>query len=142
MKKIIHTHHKRTYSTWRHMKNRCLNKNYPKYNHYGGKGVVVCERWLNSFEDFLNDMGERPVGMTLDRINNDGNYEPDNCRWATNIQQLNNTSKNKYIMYKDQTLTLSEWSRVLGLNYELIKSRLLNGWSIEKTFTTPKRGSV
>lgn len=124
------------------MKNRCLNKNYPKYNHYGGKGVVVCERWLNSFEDFLNDMGERPVGMTLDRINNDGNYEPDNCRWATNIQQLNNTSKNKYIMYKDQTLTLSEWSRVLGLNYELIKSRLLNGWSIEKTFTTPKRGSV
>jgi hypothetical protein len=71
------------------MRSRCLNPNYDKYPFYGGRGITICERW-NSFENFLADMGERPEGLTLDRRNNDGNYEPSNCRWATALEQRHN----------------------------------------------------
>jgi hypothetical protein len=72
------------------MKNRCTNKNHVSYSKYGGKGITVCDRWLYSFKDFLADMGERPEGLTLDRINSNGNYEPSNCRWATDAEQISN----------------------------------------------------
>ena len=78
-----------TYSSWENMKARCLNQNHPRFGDYGGRGITVCDRWLR-FENFLKEMGHRPVGRTLDRINNDGNYEPDNCRWATPQEQSNN----------------------------------------------------
>lgn len=78
------------YQTWTNMKQRCYNTNIRNYKHYGGRGIKVCDRWLESFLNFLEDMGERPSGMSLDRINNDGNYEPSNCRWATNEQQNKN----------------------------------------------------
>lgn len=79
-----------TYISWRGMKSRCINKDDPDFHNYGGRGIKVCDRWLVSFENFLEDMGERPKGMTLDRIDSDGNYEPSNCKWATNVeQQLN-----------------------------------------------------
>ena len=78
------------YPTWVNILQRCNNKNHPSYKHYGGRGIKVCDEWLESFENFLSDMGERPEDKTLDRINNDGNYEPENCRWATlSEQQLN-----------------------------------------------------
>lgn len=80
----------RTYKSWLSAKSRCTNKNGKRYYDYGGRGISMCERWRNSFENFLSDMGECPVGLTLDRINNDGNYEPGNCRWATYKQQANN----------------------------------------------------
>ena len=80
----------RTYKSWRSMKERCTNPNAPDYKHYGGRGVRVCSRWYDSFENFLADMGERPPGKTLDRINNDGHYQPGNCRWATPKEQQNN----------------------------------------------------
>jgi hypothetical protein len=87
------------YKIWSDMKRRCLNSNCKAYKNYGGRGIKVCDRWLESFNNFLEDMGERPEGLSIDRINNDGNYEPSNCKWATNKEQINNrrTSKKKEV---------------------------------------------
>jgi hypothetical protein len=78
------------YGTWSSMKARCYNPKSKFYSYYGGRGIKVCDRWLNSIENFIQDMGNRPKGTSLDRINNDGNYEPNNCRWATSKEQSNN----------------------------------------------------
>ena len=79
-----------TYISWKAMKQRCGNPKQDNYGNYGGRGISICSRWLESFEEFYTDMGRRPEGMTLDRKNNEGNYEPDNCRWASHSEQINN----------------------------------------------------
>jgi hypothetical protein len=121
------------------MIDRCTNKNNIKYPKYGGRGIIVCERW-RTFENFLVDMGEKPEGKTLDRINNDGIYEPSNVRWATPKQQANNRSNNIKITHNGKTLTASEWAARLGSkNRCLVSLRLRQGWSEEKAVTTPSQ---
>lgn len=127
-----------TYSSWCSMKKRCYDKTGEHYEYYGGRGIVVCDRWVNSFENFLEDMGERPKGLTLERNNNDGNYEPTNCKWATKEEQARNKRNNKFYTFQGVTATLSEWARRLGVGRSTLHHRKVTyGWSIEKTLTTP-----
>ena len=107
-----------TYHTYRCMIQRCTHPGRKEYKNYGGRGIAVCDRWLESFENFLEDMGERPEGKTLDRFpDNDGNYEPSNCRWATKSEQRNNQRLNKKsICVNGECHSLSEWSKITGIN--------------------------
>ncbi len=118
-----------TWSAWKHMKRRCLNVKTAEYQRYGGRGITVCERWCNSFADFLADVGLRPDGMTLDRIDNNGNYEPGNCRWATRKEQSSNMRTNRTITVDGATRTIAEWARIVGMNRSAIRHRLESGWS-------------
>lgn len=106
------------YAAWLSMKFRCYKKTMYQYKDYGGRGIIVCDRWLNSFESFLSDMGYRPsLNHSLDRYpNRDGNYEPNNCRWATREEQMNNTRRNTRIIYNGETLTLSQAMKKYGLS--------------------------
>lgn len=103
------------YDTWRKMKDRCYNESYHAYNDYGGRGIGVCDRWRYNFDSFIEDMGERPEGMTLDRIDNNKGYQPDNCRWATMREQCNNRRDNVLITAQGVTYSsISEASRHTG----------------------------
>jgi len=120
--------HSRTYKSWDSMKQRCTNKNDPRYHKYGGAGIVVCQRWLDSFEDFYSDMGERPVGHTIDRYpNKHGNYEPTNCRWATPQQQQRNLTNNQYLTFEGQTKLLIDWAAQFGIEVSLLRQRANRG---------------
>lgn len=111
-----------TYHTWQDMLQRCNNPNSTGYKNYGGRGIKVCTRW-SQFESFLADMGERPRGTTIERINRNGDYEPANCRWATKREQQNNTSRTIFITFKDETKPLSEWAAILGIDRRLLYKR-------------------
>lgn len=123
----------RVYEVWEGMKQRCLNINNARYQDYGGRGIRVCERWMK-FENFLADMGERPKGTSIDRINNDGNYEPGNCRWATRKEQQNNLRNNVRITYKGTTKTFNEWAEIMGIKRHTLYTRYKRGWPIDKIF--------
>ena len=124
------------YTSWASMKRRCGDPENQDYHLYGGRGITVCDRWMKSFYDFMADMGPRPSRKhMLDRKNNDGNYEPGNCRWATPLQSGRNTRKNKRITFSGKTLCLSEWSEETGFSQDVIQARLSRGWSIEETLT-------
>lgn len=123
-----------TYRTWKAMKQRCFNKKHPQRKQYGGRGITVCERWKNSFELFLADMGEAPKGKSIDRINNDGNYEPGNCRWATAKQQSRNNSGNKNITFNGITLCQNAWAEKLGICGPTLRHRLAN-WEFADALT-------
>lgn len=109
------------YTSWCRMKRRCYNKNDISFPLYGGRGIKVCERWLNSYDNFLADMGRRPSpNHSLDRYpnNTDGNYEPSNCRWATNEQQMGNKRTNKWYTYGDKTMIRADWARFFNIKPE------------------------
>ncbi len=125
MKKYYNTP---TYHSWINMRQRCSNPKNPDYPRYGGRGIKVSQRWLTSFENFVEDMGVAPKGYSIDRINNNGDYEPGNCRWATQKEQQNNRSSNKNITYKGETLGICEWAERLGGGVSLVTYRLKNGW--------------
>lgn len=129
-----------TYFTWAQMKKRCKNPKNVAFKNYGGRGIKVCDEW-SVFENFLNDMGIRPDGTELDRIDVNGNYEPSNCRWVTRRENSNNRRNNKRIEFNGENLTYSDWSRKTGLCKTVIRRRILLGWSIEKTLTTKSRGA-
>lgn len=109
--------------TWVAMRTRCRNPHHPAYHRYGGRGIRVCERWLE-FSAFYEDMGLRPEGCTLDRIDVNGNYEPGNCRWSTSQEQQNNASFNRHVDVDGETLTIAQLARKLGIHYATLYSRL------------------
>jgi hypothetical protein len=128
-----------TYRSWECMKQRCTNPNDPYFVIYGGKGVSVCEQWIASFETFLADMGERPEGLTLERKDRDGDYEPGNCVWATRRVQTLNRSNTVWVTLGGRTQCLSDWCREQGISHQLAKWRHRAGWSWDRALTTPAK---
>jgi len=124
-----------TYKIWRGMRARCNNPNMTGYGDYGGRGIQVCARW-DSFESFLEDMGDRPDGHQLDRINNNGNYEPSNCRWVTPKINNRNTRQTRFVTAFGKTRCVKEWSEITGINHVTLYKRLDAGWPVEKALTT------
>ena len=123
------------------MKTRCYNPSSNKYHAYGARGIKVCDEWKNSFKKFKewalsNGYGDN---LTIDRINNDGNYEPSNCRWVTNKQNTNNTRKNRVITYNGETHTMSEWCEILRVKLGTLSARIYRGWSLEDVKKKPIR---
>lgn len=130
-----------TYRSWMSMKGRIRDAGRRKV-HAAYLGVVICERWRHSFENFLADMGERPAGTTLDRLDNAKGYEPSNCRWATPKQQGENRACVREITFNGKTQNFEDWARELGLNPSTLRSRLDRGWPLERVLThTPRRGT-
>lgn len=119
------------YVAWQLMHDRCSNPKNESYPRYGGRGIRVCDRWKD-YALFLTDMGDRPPGLTLDRKDNDGDYEPQNCRWATRTEQARNKSTNHRITVRGQTKILAEWAELSGIPRERIANRLRHGWSPER----------
>jgi hypothetical protein len=126
------------YKAWMAMNERCANVNHQSYSFYGGRGITVCERWRVSFQSFYEDMGPRPSRHhSLDRIDNDAGYFPDNCRWATKSEQQNNIRSNRPITFRGETLNLSQWARKMGLPSDALSRRLNDGWTVEDALTKP-----
>lgn len=122
-----------TYNSWANMRQRCGNPKHPDYHNYGARGIRVCERWADSFENFLADMGERPEGMTLERSDTDGHYEPGNCCWATMQAQMHNIRRNLWITYKGEQMILADWSRRLGVDAGTLRREFLKNGSLDQS---------
>lgn len=121
---------------WNSMKRRCWKKSDKRYGRYGGRGIAICDRW-KMFSFFLEDMGLAPAGnFTLGRIDNDGNYEPSNCRWETPTQQANNKCTSRFIEAFGKRQTLAEWSRYKGIDAETISARLKRGWASDEAVSS------
>ena len=124
----------RLYRIWIKMRGRCNNPSYHEYGHYGGRGIKVCDEWNNDFMSFYtwslaNGYYDE---LTIDRIDNNGNYEPNNCRWTTQKVQCNNFSRNHCLTYDGQTHTLQEWSEILGVNQSTLSTRAWRGWNTKE----------
>ena len=128
-----------TYFTWCLMKERCLNPNNKKYKDYGARGIMVCAEWRESYENFVRDMGHRPVGCSIERIDNNGNYEPDNCRWATPTEQSSNRRSNIWIEWNGEKMILGKAIKLSGLPRKAVEHRLRRGWGLERALKTPLR---
>lgn len=127
-----------TYVAWKGMRNRCTNQNEPQFADYGGRGITICERW-GSFESFLADMGERPDGMMLDREDNDGNYEPANCRWTTRTEQNRNRRSIKHVDFRGEIVCAAEAARRIGVTKDALYYRIRRGWTGERLLSSASR---
>lgn len=127
------------YSVWNTMRHRCYNPKNCKYKNYGGRGIVVCKEWAYKFKPFFKWAMANGYqnGLTIDRIDVNGNYEPTNCRWITMREQYRNRTDNRYVTYKGETKPVVQWCEDLGLPYSTIRARILVGWTPERAFTTP-----
>lgn len=133
--------HTKEYRIWWGIKQRCFYHKNDSYKHYGGRGISMCDEWKNSFEAFYRDMGKPPHGTSIDRINNDGNYEPNNCRWATNAEQQSNRRCTVKLTIGNQTRDLEEWSKISGVGYTTIRYRLKKlQWSNQDAVFIPPYG--
>ena len=135
--------HTTEYDVWCHIKARCYYTKDKYYKNYGGRGIVICDRWLDKEDgmiNFVKDMGKRPSSKhSIDRLDNNGNYTPENCRWATAEEQANNRTSNTVVNYKGEDISLAEVSRKYNFPYKLLDRRYNKGWSIEKILSTPIR---
>jgi hypothetical protein len=130
------------YKAWYSMIRRCRDSNHPGFHNYGGRGISVCERWKESFWNFNADMGVRPTRYhTIERIDNDGNYEPGNCRWATRKEQARNTRHNVMLTIEGETMCVAAWAERVGLSSGALKYRLSQGWAHERAVFTPRHPS-
>lgn len=130
------------YRIWKGIKQRCLNANHKQYNDYGGRGITICDDWKNDYLSFYNWSIQNGYAenLTIDRIDNNGNYEPLNCRWVDRKIQNNNSRHNHLITYNGKTLTISQWAELYNLTYTCLKNRINRyKWSIEKALTTPMK---
>lgn len=126
------------YKTWWNIRERCYSKNHKSYPRYGALGIRICDRWLERFENFLDDMGHAPSPLhSIDRIDGNGNYEPGNCRWATYAQQALNRKSNHYLTIAGERLTIKEWAEKMGIQRHIIDNRLKRGWSEEDAVKIP-----
>jgi hypothetical protein len=123
---------------WRNINQRCNNPNSQSYKNYGGRGITLCDRWLGKegYKNFCEDMGERPEGTTIERIDNNKGYQPDNCKWATRLEQANNTRMTKLLTYKGMTKSISEWARYVGKDRSTLAHRLNSGLSVKQVLGT------
>jgi hypothetical protein len=131
----------RLYVIWCHMIERCYNPHFQAFSNYGGRGIRVCDEWRNCFLAFrewamTNGYDNK---LTLDRIDNNGNYEPSNCKWSTVREQSNNCRTNRLITYRGETKTMIQWAETIGIPYDTFKRRLYYGWSVDKAIETPVR---
>ena len=128
------------YSSWSMMIQRCTNPKRQVYNYYGGRGIRVCDQWLESFQTFLEDVGPRPSSMhSLDRIDNDQDYKPGNVRWATKREQANNRRSNVILTHHGQSRNIFGWAREIGMAPDTLMMRLASGWSVERALTQKLR---
>ena len=123
------------YSTWRGIIQRCTNPKNNHYDRYGGRGITICDKWRHDFSAFFADMGEKPQGTTIDRIDNNKGYEPGNCRWADKKTQQNNLSNNIVITYGGLTMTLPMWADKTGIANSCLAARIRRGWSIDRALS-------
>jgi hypothetical protein len=128
----------RAYKAWKNMISRCYHSSTKAWHRYGGRGIKVCDRWRHSFEAFLADMGEPPPRMSLDRFpDNDGNYEPGNCRWTNQKTQSRNTCKATVVEFAGERVPLADLCERMGIRKPMVQARLHRGWSVERAITTP-----
>lgn len=129
------------YTAWQRLLGRCFCETNSDYDRYGGRGITVCTRWRYSFEAFYADMGPKPSGhrISIERLDNDGHYEPGNCVWATQAQQTRNTCRTHRITFRERTMCLADWAAECRLSEKTIRWRLKNGWPVELALTKPSR---
>lgn len=126
----------RAYGSWKSMMSRCYDPNHEAHGRYAGRGIKVCDRW-HDFRNFRVDMGERPLGLTLERVDNDRGYDPGNCEWRTPKEQANNRRDNVLVSFDGKTKTVSAWAAFIGIPRDSLDRRFRNGWSIERSLTEP-----
>lgn len=129
--------HPKEYGAWSGMVRRCYSSKHPSYPRYGGRGIGVCDDWRYSFKTFYTDMGDAPKWASIERIDNEADYAPDNCRWATKKEQANNRRSNRVLTFDGKTMNVTQWAKHLGWPKSTIANRLSLGWSIERTLSEP-----